>query len=99
MAQLPNQRPPAPPKSESSSPSVSSCRTKRPRLAPSDKRIATSRRRAAPRAKSMFARFRQAMSSTAPDMPMSTMLIADESWSFVGLVLIAVRDSFPSSSV
>ena len=42
-------RPAMPPTSESSTLSVSSCRTSRPRLAPSASRTASSRRRAAPR--------------------------------------------------
>ena len=60
-------RPPAAPASASRSPSVSSCRTIRPRPPPTARRIAISLRRAAPRASSMFAMFRHAMSSTTPE--------------------------------
>ena len=50
---------------ESSSDSVSSCRTSRQRLAPSDNRIATSRRRPTARDSSRLATFAHAISSTS----------------------------------
>ncbi len=59
-------RPSAVPSSDSSSPSVKSCRAIRARLAPSAARSAISRRRAAPRASCRFATFAQARSSRKP---------------------------------
>ena len=50
-----------PPSSESRMPSVIICRTRRNRLAPMAKRMASSLRRLAPRASSMLARFMHAM--------------------------------------
>ena len=51
---------------------MSSCRTRRPRLAPSASRTASSRCRAAARDSSRFATFAQAISSTAPTTPPSS---------------------------
>ena len=58
--------PSAPPTAASSTLSVSSCRTRRARPAPSARRIAISRCRTDERASSRFATFAQAMSSTQP---------------------------------
>ena len=58
--------PAAPPIADSSTLSVSSCRTMRQRLAPSASRIATSRRRAAAFDSSRFATLAHAINSTAP---------------------------------
>ena len=51
--------------------SVSHCATTRPRLAPSAKRMAVSRRRAVVRARSRFDTLAQAISSTRPTAPKS----------------------------
>ena len=59
-------RPSAPPTAASSTLSVSSCRTRRARPAPSARRIAISRWRTDERASSRFATFAQAISSTQP---------------------------------
>ena len=67
--QVPTSTPAAPPASAISTLSVSSCRTMRPRPAPSAARTAISRRRAAPRARSMLPTLAQAISSTKPTAP------------------------------
>ncbi len=59
----------APPATASSVLSVSSCRTSRPRPAPSAARIASSRSRPSIRASVRLATFAQAISSTSPVMP------------------------------
>src|SRR5690348_6019082 len=56
--------PAAPPKRDSTIPSLTICRTNRYRLAPTDSRIANSRRRFAPRAICMFAKFMHASPMT-----------------------------------
>ena len=61
----PTSSPARPPPTESKRLSVSNCAPICPRLAPSAIRTAISRRRPAARAKSRFARFEQAMSSTS----------------------------------
>ena len=63
--------PKRPPPSESRTASVKSCRTMRARPLPSAARIANSRSRAAPRARSMLATLAQAMSSTMITAPSS----------------------------
>ena len=88
----PRSKPPAAPASASTRLSVSSWRTMRPRPPPSATRIAT-RRRAVPRASSMFAMFRHAMRSTAPD---SGMIVAEKiagPTSLWGVELMLTRDS------
>jgi hypothetical protein len=65
-------RPTAAPATASSTLSVSSCRTSRPRLAPIAARIDTSRVRPADRASSRFATFTHAISSTQHTAPNST---------------------------
>ena len=62
----------APPASESTRFSVSHCATRRPRPAPSARRIAVSRRRDVARASSRFDTFAHAISSTRPTAPTST---------------------------
>ena len=64
--------PSTPPKIASSTLSVSSCRTIRPRPAPSEDRTAISVRREAARASSNPATLAQAISSTNPTAPCST---------------------------
>ena len=61
-----------PPATASSTLSVSSCRTMRPRLAPRAARTAISRWRASARESSRFATFAQAISSTNATAPIST---------------------------
>ena len=85
--------PPAAPASASSSPSVSSCRTIRPRPPPTASRIAISLRRAAPRASSMLAMFRQAMSSTTPESAISAAAAPAGPASEDGDVLVPSRGS------
>ena len=65
-------RPTTPPANDSTRLSTSSCRTSRPRDAPSDSRTAISFCRMKPRAISRFATLAQAMSSTRPTMHIST---------------------------
>ena len=69
VAALATASPHTPPRSEMSRLSVSSCRTSRARLAPSDARIANSLRRARERASSRLAIFAQAMSRTSATIP------------------------------
>ena len=69
-----NNRPPKPPPSDSSTLSVTNCRTMRARLAPTARRIASSLRRSVARASNKFARLTQASSNTSPTTPMSTLL-------------------------
>ena len=64
--------PTTPPTNDSTRLSTSSCRTSRPRDAPSDSRTAISFCRMKPRAISRFATLAQAMSSTRPTMHIST---------------------------
>ena len=59
--------------------STSSCRTSRPRDAPSDSRTAISFCRMKPRAMSRFATLAQAMSSTRPTMHISTISAVEKS--------------------
>ena len=72
MPANPTPKPSAPPVTDSSTLSVSICRTMRPRLAPKLSRTAISRRRAADRASSRLARFAQAIASISPTMVIST---------------------------
>ena len=86
-------RPPAAPASASSSPSVSSCRTIRARPPPTASRIAISLRRADPRASSMFAMLRHAISSTTPDSPIRNAAAPAGPASDDGDVLVPSRGS------
>ena len=70
--------PSAAPATASRSDSASSCRTIRPRLAPSARRSAISRRRAAPRASSRFATFAHAAASSRLTRPISVRKEAGE---------------------
>ena len=65
--------PSAPPLSEKNRLSVRNCRMRRPRLAPTDMRTATSLARAVPRTSRRLATLTQETSSTRPTMPMSTL--------------------------
>ena len=69
VAALATASPHNPPMSEMSRLSVSSCRTSRVRLAPTDARIANSLRRARERASSRLAMFAQAISRTSATTP------------------------------
>ncbi len=71
-AQYASRSPAAPPIIASSVPSVRSCRIRRPRLAPSDRRTAISFWRTAARASRRFATLAHAISSTRPTIPIST---------------------------
>ena len=71
--------PSAPPISDSSTLSVSNCRTSWPRVAPSDSRTAISRWRMKPRAISRFATFAHAISSTRPTIAISTTSAVEKS--------------------
>ena len=64
--------PSAPPAADSITLSTTSCRTIATRPAPSDVRIAISRRRAAPLARSRLATLKQAIDSSTPTAPNST---------------------------
>ncbi|HSE38622.1 MAG TPA: hypothetical protein VLG74_15070, partial [Blastocatellia bacterium] len=64
-----SKNPKAPPAIDSSVLSVSSCRIKRPRPAPSAARIAISRSRRINRARVRFATLAQAISKTSPAVP------------------------------
>ena len=75
-----------------SKPSHSNCRTMRQREAPSARRSAISLFRAVPRASSMFARFKLAMSNTAPAIAMSSVPMSVTGPSSSGEVLILKRD-------
>ena len=72
VVQLAARNPTAPPASASTVLSTRSCWMIRPRPAPTAARIASSRARPSTRAKSRFARFAQAISSTHPTAPSST---------------------------
>ena len=86
--------PTAPPAIASSDPSHNNCRTIRQRDAPIAIRIAISLERDVPRASSMFARFRLAMSRTAPAIPMSKVAINAIGPSSSGPVLRLKREGF-----
>lgn len=66
-------QPSSPPVTESTRHSVTSCRTVRRGVAPTDSRIAISRRRAMPRARSRFPMFAQAMTKSTPTADRSIM--------------------------
>ncbi len=68
---MPSSRPATPPAAAMTRLSVASCRTIRPRLAPSAMRVASSRRRPDARASSRLAMLAQAMSSTKVTAPAS----------------------------
>ena len=87
-------RPTAPPKIASRKPSQSNCLTIRQRDAPTARRTAISFERDVPRARSILARFRQAMSKTAPAMNMSKVAINVIGPSSSGCVLMLKRDGF-----
>ena len=72
MPTMPSAEPSAAPAKESSTLSVSSCRTMRPRLAPIAARMAISRRRPMARANSRLATLAQAISRTKLTAPAST---------------------------
>ena len=91
-------KPPAPPSSASSIPSVISCRTIRPRPPPIASRIAISFRRAAPRAIIMFDRFSDAISSTTAESDSSRIAGTRIDESSVGLVETLRRESGLTSS-
>ena len=80
-------RPTAPPSAPSTVLSTSSCRTRRPRLAPSDRRMAISCRRAAARASSRLATLAHAMSSTRPTITMSSPPALTKFWRKAGLMV------------
>ena len=63
----------------------------RPRLPPSARRIAISLRRAVPRARSMFARFKQATSRTTPAIPANIAPIFGTGSFSEGAVLVPKR--------
>ena len=84
--------PTKPPQIASSKPSQSNWRTIRQRDAPTARRSAISFERAVPRASSMFARFKLAISRTAPAIPISSAPIRVTGPSSSGEVLILNRD-------
>ena len=69
-------------------PSIRSCRTIWLRVAPKARRTAISVARAEPRASIMFARFRQPMSKTTPDMQTSNIPTRRSGPASPGFVLI-----------
>jgi len=71
VAAAANSVPPAPPRRKSSIVSVTSCRTRRPRVAPNAARTLISRRRAIARAARSDETFAPAMSMTSTDAPSS----------------------------
>ncbi len=71
----------------SSRPSVSSCRTRRRREAPSESRTATSRWRTEARASSRFATLPQAISSTSPTTVSSSPAALTMFWRKPGLIV------------
>ena len=85
-------RPNAPPTMARRRPSHKSCRMMRQRLAPRARRKAISLARAVPRARSMFARFKLAMSNTAAAMPMRRAPITVTGPSSEGVVLMLKRE-------
>ncbi len=85
-------KPSAPPARARNIPSQSSCLTIRQRLAPSASRRAISLERFAPRANSMLARLRQAMSRTAAAIASKSVPIRPIGPSSDGVVLILKRD-------
>ena len=98
-AQTPSTSPAAPPASETRKPSVRSWRRMRARPPPSDWRIAISVRRAAPRARNMLARLRQATSSTIPAIAIITADAAVNAVSLVGCEDKVNRDCVPRTNV
>ena len=85
-------RPMTPPQTASKNPSHNNCLTICQRDAPTARRIAISLERDVPRASNMFARFKQAMSRTAPAIAMSNVAISVSGPSFSGCVLRLNRD-------
>ena len=92
LHQMLRARPPKPPARASKRPSLSNCRTMRQRDAPSARRSAISFARAVPRASSMFARLRLAMSRTAPAMARSNVPTNVIGPSSSGVVLMLKRE-------
>ena len=86
--------PTSPPQIARKRPSQSNCLIIRQRDAPSAMRKAISFERAVPRASNIFARFRHAMSRTAPAIAISNVPINVTGPSFSGDVLRLKRDGF-----
>ena len=82
----------APPQTASRNPSHKSCLTICQRDAPTARRTAISFEREVPRASSMFARFKHAISKTAPAIAMSNVAISVIGPSSSGCVLRLNRD-------
>ena len=88
-------RPAIPPISASTRLSVSSWRTSRPRVAPSDNRMPISFRRAADLASSRLATFAQAMSSTRPTAPITKITTGVALFSTLGGRNVALANNTP----
>ena len=86
--------PTTPPHTASNKPSASNCLTIRQRDAPSARRRAISLARAVPRASNILARFKHAMSRTAPAIAVSNVPISVTGPSSSGDVLKLKRDGF-----
>ena len=86
--------PTAPPETASKSPSQNNCRTIRQRDAPSARRSAISFARVVPRASNILARFKHAISKTAPAIAISSVPIKVIGPSSSGDVLKLNRDGF-----
>ena len=99
VAQKAISRPAADPAAASRNDSVSNCRTMRRRAPPTARRIAISLARAVPRASSMLAIFRHAMTSTTPDTAIRSAEATASPVSVCGEVLVDIRGSSLTSSV